>query len=149
MILGATISESLVQQWQWMASVILSYLCPRGLEATMYALLAGCANFGGIVAGDIGALMLQWLQCEPSGAAGETPAFENLWIAALVSSLSPLVVIVLLFWLIPDARQDEKLLSDGDDASSGSLLQRWLGTSPAPTPAESMLESARESPAQA
>merc|ERR1719456_1663493 len=86
MVIGATVSESLIAQWQWMPSVvILSYLCPKGLEATMYALLAGCANFGQIVAGDLGALMLQWLQCDPRGALGESPAFDNLWIAALIS----------------------------------------------------------------
>lgn len=147
MMLGATISESLVAQWQWMPSVvILSYLCPRGLEATMYALLAGCANFGGIVSGDFGALLLQWLQVEPRGAVGETIAFDNLWIAALISSLSPLVVIVLLFWLIPDARQDEKLLSDDADASSGSLFQRWFGSHSTPPAAEAVLESSCERP---
>lgn len=146
MIIGATISESLVAQWQWMPSVvILSYLCPKGLEATMYALLAGCANFGGVVSGNVGAYMLQWLDCEPSGAVGESIAFNNLWIAALIASLSPLAVIGLLFWLIPDANQDEKLLCDDADAASGSLLQRWLGNSPqasVPPAAEAGLESA-------
>jgi len=143
MVLGATVSESLVAQWQWMPSVvILSYLCPKGLEATMYALLAGSANFGGIVAGDIGALLLQVLDCEPRGAAGETAAFKNLWIAALISSIAPLVVIVFLFWLIPDARQDEKLLSDGDDASTDSLWQQWFGQSREPA-AESALSKNR------
>jgi MFS family permease len=133
MVLGATVSESLVAQWQWMPSVvILSYLCPKGLEATMYALLAGSANFGGIVAGDIGALLLQMLECEPNGSTGEAAAFKNLWIAALIASVAPLVVIVFLFWLIPDARQDEKLLSDGVDASTGSLWQQWFGQSPVP-----------------
>lgn len=139
MVLGATISESLVAQWQWMPSVvILSYLCPKGLEATMYALLAGSANFGGIVAGDVGALLLQVLDCEPKGATGESVAFKNLWIAALISSIAPLVVIVFLFWLIPDARQDEKLLSEGIDASTGSLWQQWFGQ-PRELPAESIL----------
>lgn len=146
MIIGATISESLVAQWQWMPSVvILSYLCPKGLEATMYALLAGCANFGGVVSGNVGAYMLQWLDCEPSGAVGESIAFDNLWIAALIASLSPLAVIGLLFWLIPDANQDEKLLCDDSDAASGSLLQRWLGNTSqsfAPPAAEAVLEGA-------
>jgi folate/biopterin transporter len=146
MVIGATISESLVAQWQWMPSVvILSYLCPQGLEATMYALLAGCASFGNIVANDLGALLLQLLECNPKGALGESRSYDNLWIAALISCLMPLVVIAALFWLIPDAKQDEKLLPEGTDASSGSLLRSWFGCSDSPPlpAAEAILERKR------
>ena len=48
--------------------VILSQLCPPGLEATMYALLAGCHNLGGAIASSTGAWVLQVLSVQPSGA---------------------------------------------------------------------------------
>ena len=48
--------------------VILSQLCPPGLEATMYALLAGCHNLGGTISSATGAWVLQVLEVQPSGA---------------------------------------------------------------------------------
>lgn len=48
--------------------VILSQLCPPGLEATMYALLAGCHNLGGTIASATGAWVLQVLEVQPAGA---------------------------------------------------------------------------------
>ncbi len=41
--------------------VILSQLCPPGMEATMYALLAGCHNLGNSISANLGAYMLQLL----------------------------------------------------------------------------------------
>lgn len=68
-ILGSNVLGSILSQWQWMPGVvILSQLCPPGLEATMYALLAGCHNLGGAIASSTGAWVLQVLSVQPSGA---------------------------------------------------------------------------------
>ena len=38
---------SITHQWMWMPGILLlGQLCPKGSEATMYALLAGCHNLG-------------------------------------------------------------------------------------------------------
>merc|ERR1719326_2616244 len=67
-VLGASVLTTVVAQWMWMPGVvILSQLCPKGMEATMYALLAGCHNLGGTVASSCGACMLKWLNVNPSG----------------------------------------------------------------------------------
>jgi len=129
-ILGSSVLESVIAQWMWMPQVvILSYLCPKGMEATMYALLAGCANLGNSIASNIGALLLQALDCRPSGAVGESAQFENLWIASAVSTILPLGTIFLIFWLVPDARQNERIMATetDSDATSGSLWRKWTG----------------------
>merc|ERR1719409_962534 len=81
-VLGSSASASLVQNWQAMPTiVIMSQLCPKGMEATMYALLAGCHNLGGAISSYFGAYVLHLLKVDPQGAQGETQQFENLWLA--------------------------------------------------------------------
>jgi len=128
LVLGLSVFEGLIAQWQWMPQVvILSFLCPKGMEATMYALLAGCHNMGSIIASTSGALLLEKLDCKPSGAIGESAQFANLWKAAFISTVVPLLAVVLLIQLIPDARQNEALIAEGETATTGSLWKRWCG----------------------
>eukprot|EP00971_Amphidinium_carterae_P253951 5041627-Amphidinium_carterae.1 len=129
LMLGSTVFETIVMQWSWMPSVaILAYLCPHGMEATMYALLAGCANLGASVSGNFGALLLAILGCSPSGAAHESAAFDKLWMAAAFTSALSMLSILPLLGLVPDARQDERLISENQaDATTGSLWRRWRG----------------------
>eukprot|EP00449_Zooxanthella_nutricula_P064008 CAMPEP_0198585830 /NCGR_PEP_ID=MMETSP1462-20131121/129842_1 /TAXON_ID=1333877 /ORGANISM="Brandtodinium nutriculum, Strain RCC3387" /LENGTH=525 /DNA_ID=CAMNT_0044317273 /DNA_START=1 /DNA_END=1575 /DNA_ORIENTATION=+ len=108
-VITSLVLESTMATWQWMPqTVIFSYLCPRGMEATMYALLAGCHNLGNAISAHFGAMLLHALGCEPRGAAGESAQFDNLWKASMVSILTPLLVIVALFNLIPDVAQGER-----------------------------------------
>merc|ERR1712048_856228 len=128
-VLGSSVLESVVAQWIWMPQVvIMSYLCPEGMEATMYALLAGSYNLGMAVSSNIGALLLDRLGCRPSGADKESAQFENLWLASAVATLLPLASVLALIRLVPDASQTEKLVgSDAgtDSATAGSLLRHW------------------------
>merc|ERR1719386_369397 len=90
-VLGSSVLENIVSQWMWMPQVvIMSYLCPKGMEATMYALLAGCANLGNAVASNVGAMVLDILGCRPMGADGESAQFENLWLASAIAIVLPL-----------------------------------------------------------
>lgn len=128
-VLGSSVLESIVSQWMWMPQVvIMSYLCPKGMEATMYALLAGCANLGNAVASNVGAMVLDMLGCRPMGAVGESAQFENLWLASAIAIILPLGTVLALSKLVPDARQNEKLIGENDgDATSGSLWRSWTG----------------------
>jgi folate/biopterin transporter len=129
LVFGLSCIETVIAQWQWMPQVvILSYLCPKGMEATMYALLAGCHNMGGLIAGSCGALLLSWLGVKPKGEVGESAQFDNLWVAAALSTVLPLLAILILYWLIPDARQNEKIIDASDDATTGSLWKRMTGS---------------------
>lgn len=129
LVLGLSVFENIVAQWNWMPQVvILSYLCPKGMEATMYALLAGCHNLGNSIASIIGAYLLHRLDCSPSGAPGESAQFQNLWKAALISSALPLVTALFLYRLIPDAKQNTSLVShEPDSATAGSLWRQFRG----------------------
>jgi len=128
-VLGSSISETIIGRWQWMPGVVmLSQMCPKGMEATMYALLAGCHNLGNTLAGYLGAYILECLNVRPTGSDGEDANFDNLWIAALISTILPTLTLTLVPFLIPDARQTDKLLADDDkSATSGSLWQKWVG----------------------
>jgi len=126
-VLGSSVLTSVIAQWMWMPGVvILSQLCPKGMEATMYALLAGCHNLGNTIASNCGAMVLEMFNCQPTGATNETEQFKNLWVASLLSTVLPTLTLVLIPWLIPDVKQTDKLFSDDDkDATSGSLWKRW------------------------
>lgn len=128
-VLGSSISGTVIGQWQWMPGVVmLSQMCPKGMEATMYALLAGCHNLGNTLSEYLGAYILEYLHIRPTGSDNEDKNFDNLWIAALISTILPTLTLILLPLLIPDARQTDKLLEDNDkSATEGSLWQQWTG----------------------
>lgn len=129
-VLGGSVLQTIVGQWMWMPGVvIMSQLCPKGMEATMYALLAGCHNLGNTIASNCGAYVLMVLGCSPSGADSESSQFDRLWIASALSTVLPMLTLFLLPWLVPDAKQTDKLLNDDErDATSGSLWRRLTGT---------------------
>merc|ERR1719272_1509113 len=80
-VLGSSTLQTIVSQWMWMPGVvILSQLCRKGMEATMYALLAGCHNLGNTIASNCGAYVLLLLGSTPSGEDNETHTFDRLWL---------------------------------------------------------------------
>lgn len=127
-LLGSTAIQTTVHQWMWLPGVvILSQLCPKYMEATMFALLAGCHNLGNTAANCFGALVLHEMGVDPSGMNAESEKFKNLWKCSVISSSCPLLTLILLPYLIPDARQTDKLLVEGEEsATSGSLWRRWM-----------------------
>jgi len=129
-VLCSSAVAEVIDSWRWMPQVvILSYLCPKGMEATMYALLAGCHNLGNTIANNSGALLLEILNCRPSGRPNENEEFEYLWVASAISIVLPLLTVLLLFKLIPDAHQDERILiEEQTDATAGSLWKRWTSS---------------------
>mmetsp|Transcript_65102 Transcript_65102/g.121323 ORF Transcript_65102/g.121323 Transcript_65102/m.121323 type:complete len:578 (-) Transcript_65102:46-1779(-) len=125
-VLGSTSAQEAVRQWQWMPGmVMLSQMCPHGMEATMFALLAGCHNFGSSIAQFIGAFLLGCLGVDPTGGANEATEFDNLWVASLVATVLPTLSIALVPFMVPDAKQtDVLLMENADSATAGSLLSR-------------------------
>ncbi|CAK9058697.1 unnamed protein product [Durusdinium trenchii] len=125
MVLGLSIFEGVVMQWQWMPQVVLlAALAPRGMEATMLALLAGCHNLGATLGSNFGAVLLEILHVKPRGRSGDAQQFENLWMAAAISSVLLLLVALFLQYLLPDCRQTEKITET--NPTENSLLRRWL-----------------------
>jgi hypothetical protein len=128
-VLGGSVLQTIIGQWMWMPGVvIMSQLCPKGMEATMYALLAGCHNLGNTIASNCGAYVLLLLGCNPSGADNESEQFKNLWLGSALSTVLPMLTLILLPWMIPNARQTDKLLNDDErDATEGSLWRQYMG----------------------
>merc|ERR1711862_55951 len=108
----------------WMPGiVILAQMVQPGMEATMYALLAGCHNLGNTVSSNMGAVMLHYLGVTPKGEVGESHTFENLYIASLLSTILPCVTCILMPYMIPHCRQDEKV----EFEMELTPYQRWKG----------------------
>jgi len=126
-VLGSSAFQTVLGTWLWMPStVIMSLLCPRGMEAIMFALLAGCHNLGATISNNLGAVLIEWLEITPNGADDETEKFKNLWIASLVACVLPTMSIVLVPTFIPDKMQTERILDDEDmPANHGSLWRYW------------------------
>jgi len=121
--------KSMTQQWTRMPSrVLFMYLCPYGMEATMYALLKGTSDLGNSINDSLGGALLASLGCRPSGAMGESATFKHLPAAVVIAGLSGLLAVVVLLPLVPDAEPNRRLVGDGAlDATSGSLWSSWLG----------------------
>jgi hypothetical protein len=127
-VLGSSAFQTVLGTWLWMPStVIMSQLCPRGMEAIMFALLAGCHNLGATISNNFGAVLIEQMGISPNGSDGESAQFSRLWIASLISAILPTLSIVLVPWFIPNKRQTERIL-DNDDmpANHNSFFRRMF-----------------------
>eukprot|EP00123_Amoebidium_parasiticum_P021852 comp7493_c0_seq1/m.3156 comp7493_c0_seq1/g.3156 ORF comp7493_c0_seq1/g.3156 comp7493_c0_seq1/m.3156 type:complete len:624 (-) comp7493_c0_seq1:377-2248(-) len=107
-MLGYNIIVQVVYMMDFMPAVVLtSKLCPKSLESTVYALLAGFQNFGGNVSRSVGVYMI-----EAFGIKTTVPCnFDNLtYLVVVCHMLLPLLHIPLTFILIPKARLTDRIL---------------------------------------
>merc|ERR1712232_288913 len=125
-VLGASTLQSVILNWMWLPSVvIMSQLCPRGMEAIMYANLAGCHNLGSTFSKNFGALLMEYMGVKPSGANAESAMFSDMWKLSLLATMLPLLPVVLVPWFIPDKTSTEPILDHDMLPNEGSPLQRW------------------------
>jgi len=140
-VLGGTALQNAFEQWLYVpASILLSQLCPSGMEATMFALLAGCQNLGRAVASYFGSFLLTYLAVSPHGAAHEEKQFDDFWKAVVFQALSPLATLWLVPIMIPDALQTESIVSSESTATKGSPWLQLIGDAGMETPHHDMLE---------
>mmetsp|Transcript_9403 Transcript_9403/g.13107 ORF Transcript_9403/g.13107 Transcript_9403/m.13107 type:complete len:602 (+) Transcript_9403:206-2011(+) len=138
-VLGSAALQTVIKEFNYMPAVmIMSRLCPKGFEATMFALLASASNLGANISNYSGAFLLDVMGVRPSGAANESEQFENLWLVALITSVLPCLPLVLLPYLIPDAcpsdegnliEEENEPAEDGED--QGLLPREESDESPA------------------
>lgn len=126
-VLGGAVLQNVFERWAYVpGGILLSQVCPKGIEATMFALLAGCLNLGRAVAGCSGALLLSHLGVQPNGTAQDSVQFTYLWQAAVVQASAPLITLLLVPQLLPDARQTDRLIDDSRNAATAnSPWSRW------------------------
>ncbi|CBH08992.1 pteridine transporter, putative [Trypanosoma brucei gambiense DAL972] len=96
----------------WMPlTIILSRLCPRGSESTVYAILAASSNFGGTVGSSLGSVIMEYALPVKTLVPCD---FANVkWLVLISGFVAPCIQIPLIFTLLPDARMDEELDGDG------------------------------------
>ena len=121
-VLSGTVLQNVFARWAYVpGGLLLCQVCPEGLEATMFALLAGCQNLGRAVASIFGTYLLAYLGVEPDGTAHDSHCFDRLWVAAVLQSLAPFFTLVLLPRMIPDASQTDilRLTPEGPMGDTG------------------------------
>ena len=112
---GDAIIYSIVYQMDFMPSVVLtSKVCPKGLESTIYALLAGMQNMGQNVSQSLGAYMITAMgvrtQCSATEGNPCDCDFENLPALLFICHMFlPLLTIPLTWVLIPDIKMTDPI----------------------------------------
>jgi folate/biopterin transporter len=89
--------------------VLAARLCPKGVEATLFAVLMSVNNFGGFISYQGGALLTHWLGITESN-------FDNLWLLVVIANVSTLLPLLFLGWLpSTNALSEEK---EGDNSEA-------------------------------
>lgn len=111
-MMGDAVIFQVVSMLELMPAVVLtSKVCPPGMEASVYALLASYQNLGQSVSRIIGAVLLDILKVK-----AKTPCnFEALPNAILIAHVAlPALAFPLVWLLIPDAKLTDDLLGIDD-----------------------------------
>lgn len=121
-VLGSEMLQVVTSLWSSIPATIMMYqLCPKGMESTVFALLAGSSNLGDSLASYQGAYIMDAFDIKPNGTMGidESKQFENLWIASTIDTLIHIIPLFFITFLIPNVSQSEKLIDDDDDDPTG------------------------------
>ena len=106
--LGDSLILTVVGQITWMPVLVLSArLCPKGIEATLFALLMSIWNLSMLISQELGALLTSWLGVTETN-------FDNLWLLIVIANLSTLLPLPFLAWLPagdPQIEQDTTINS--------------------------------------
>ncbi|MBD0269260.1 MAG: folate/biopterin family MFS transporter [Cyanobacteria bacterium Co-bin8] len=91
--LGDSMVLTVMGQIAFMPVLVLSArLCPPGVEATLFALLMSIVNLAGLLSHELGALLTHWLGVTEN-------QFDRLWLLVLITNLTTLLPLPLLFLL--------------------------------------------------
>lgn len=113
-MMGDAIITPVVGMLELMPAVVLtSKVCPPGMEASVYALLASYQNLGAAVSRTIGVALIDFMNIQTT-APCNFDALPNLIIVAHV--LVPALSFPLVFILIPDARMTDNLIEANDNS---------------------------------
>ncbi|KAK7198315.1 putative pteridine transporter [Novymonas esmeraldas] len=103
-------------------NMLISRLCPKGCESTMFAILASFSNLGASTSSTIGAILMETAWPIVSRPPCD---FSNLhWLIIVGHLITPLIAIPLVFVLIPGTRICDPI--DPKEVEALSFLQKWL-----------------------
>ena len=129
--LGDSLILTVVGQITWMPVLVLSArLCPKGVEATLFALLMSIWNLSGLLSHELGALLTSWLGVTESN-------FDHLWLLVIITNLSTLLPLPFLGWLPAGDPQAEQSSNDFAPSeapvhNSGGLIESGITPSLVP-----------------
>lgn len=120
-ILGDAIISRAASALEYLpAAVLTSKLCPEGMEATVYALLASYQSLGSDVSRTFGVALIDWLGVKTTAPCD----FTNLPRAILIARvLLPLLSFPLVFTLIPPSKMTDSNVAQGDDSDTGEEIE--------------------------
>lgn len=91
--LGDNLILTVTGQIAFMPILVLSArLCPKGVEATMFALLMSIWNLAGLLSHELGAILTQWLGVTETN-------FANMWLLVTITNLTTLLPLIFVKWL--------------------------------------------------
>ncbi len=91
--LGDSLILTVAGQIAFLPILVLSArLCPKGIEATFFALLMSIINLSSLLSHELGALLTHWLGVTETN-------FDNLWLLVVMTNLSTLLPLPLIGWL--------------------------------------------------
>ena len=106
--LGDNLILTVMGEIAFMPVLVLSArICPPGVEATLFALLMSVMNLAGLLSQELGAVLTHWF------GVTETQ-FDNLWLLVVVTNLTTLLPLPLLF-LLPRASASSSVTPDASE----------------------------------
>ena len=109
-VIGSESLQHIVGMWNYLPfTLLMSQLCTEGMESTIFAITAGTSNLGTTLSQFQGAFILKLLKINPNGGINDFMNFENLWIACLISAILPCLPLFLIYILIPNVGQKDKI----------------------------------------
>ena len=91
--LGDSLILTVMAQISWMPVLVLSArLCPKGVEATLFALLMSVWNLSLLLSHEISAVLTSWLGVTETN-------FDHLWLLVIITNLSTLLPLPFIGWL--------------------------------------------------
>ncbi len=111
--LGDSLILTVIGQIAFMPVLVLSArLCPKGVEATLFALLMSVWNLAGLLSHEAGALLTHWLGVTETN-------FDNLWLLLVITNCSTLLPLPFLGWLPKGDPQEN--LAESEFSQPGEL----------------------------
>ncbi|ACB52014.1 putative biopterin transport-related protein BT1 [Crocosphaera subtropica ATCC 51142] len=123
--LGDSLILTVAGQIAFLPILVLSArLCPKGIEATLFALLMSIVNLAGLLSHELGALITHWLGVTETN-------FDNLWLLVIITNLSTLLPLPLVKWLPNSDPQCQEKEEDKNLKYMGEAYEHHaLGTVP-------------------
>jgi folate/biopterin transporter len=120
--LGDSLILTVMGQITWMPVLVLSArLCPKGVEATLFALLMSVWNLSMLLSNELGALLTSVLGITETN-------FDKLWLLVIITNLSTLLPLPFIGWLPAKADLDAENISDKILTPTEAAPHRLVGS---------------------